>query len=100
MPPFLFGETMPTQLFEMGRLMTTPGALEFCKKHMIPIVGLVRRHLTGDWGDLCDEDKQLNVVGIRDGLRILSAYQFPDGKIYIITEFDRSVTTVLMAEEY
>jgi hypothetical protein len=59
------------------------------------------RHALGDWGDLCDEDRQSNSEALADDLRILSAYRLSDGtKIWIITEADRSGTTVLLPEEY
>jgi len=89
-----------TPLFPLGRLVSTPGAIAFCEEHLIPLIGLVRRHLQGDWGDLCESDKQLNSEAIQLGNRILSSYVFPAGKIWIITEHDRSVTTVLLPDEY
>ncbi len=59
------------------------------------------RHLTGDWGELCEEDKQANEAALKYHLRILSAYHLTDGtKIWLITEWDRSVTTILLPEEY
>lgn len=58
------------------------------------------RHLIGDWGDLCDEDKFLNDLSVESGGRILSAYNTSFGKIYIITEEDRSYTTIMFANEY
>jgi hypothetical protein len=61
----------------------------------------VSRHLTGDWGDLEVEDKVENELSLREGFRLLSAYHLPDGtKVWIITEADRSVTTVLLPDEY
>ena len=65
------------------------------------VLSLVFRHSEGDWGDLVDEDKELNELAIKCGDRILSMYQegLPD-KFYVITEADRSYTTVLLAEEY
>ncbi len=59
------------------------------------------RHLTGDWGDLDAEDVAGNEVSLREGFRLLSAYHLPDGtRIWIITEADRSVTTLLLPDEY
>ena len=59
------------------------------------------RHAKGDWGDLCQEDKKENELSLKKGFRLLSAYE-RDGlaKIWIITETDRSVTTVLFPDEY
>ena len=60
----------------------------------------IRRHLQGDWGDLCKEDWEENELSLREGFRVLSAYNYNDEKIWIITEADRSVTTVLFPSEY
>ena len=60
----------------------------------------LRRHAEGDWGDLCAEDKEENELSIKEGFRLLSAYQYQDQKICIITEADRSATTVLFPDEY
>lgn len=89
-----------TPLFQMGRLVATPAAINFCELHMIAMIALVRRHLRGDWGDLSNEDKKANDDALRDGSRILSAYAFPQGTVWIITEWDRSATTVLLSSEY
>jgi len=59
------------------------------------------RHLGGEWGDLCDEDKTANDDALREGGRLLSKYHAPDRTaFYVITECDRSVTTVLLTSEY
>jgi hypothetical protein len=60
----------------------------------------LQRHLSGDWGDLCKEDKQENEFSLREGFRLFSAYEDGDKKIWIITEADRSATTVLFPDEY
>lgn len=60
-----------------------------------------KRHTRGDWGDLDDEDKRENEYSLRNRLRVLSAYKHPtQPKIWIITEADRSVTTILFPSEY
>ena len=61
----------------------------------------LNRHAKGDWGDLCQEDKHENELSLKQGLRLLSAYE-TDGlpKIWIITEADRSATTILFPDEY
>ncbi len=80
-------------MFKMGKLVATPGVLAFCDANSINIISLVRRHLRGDWGDLDAEDKASNDEAVRtEDARILSMYQFPQGKIWIITEADRSST--------
>ena len=62
---------------------------------------LLHRHVTGDWGDLEDEDKKENELSVKEGFRILSAYSLEtDVKVWIITEWDRSVTTILLPGEY
>jgi hypothetical protein len=58
------------------------------------------RHASGDWGEVCPEDAQLNDDGIEQGNRLLSVYRSRDKRFWIITEWDRSVTTVLMPEDY
>ena len=60
----------------------------------------LRRYYSGDWGDLCDEDRQMNDNALKDGERIVAVYNIGDDKIYIITEWDRSVTTILFPSEY
>ena len=66
----------------------------------IQINDLLARHLAGDFGDLPSEDRAENKRAIRDGNRILSAYQLGSARVWIITESDRSATTVLFPEEY
>jgi hypothetical protein len=88
---------MMEPLFPLGRAVVTPGALALG----IDLIPYMRRHHCGDWGDLCDEDKQANEDALVHGDRILSHYNVPGGKrIYIITEADRSSTCILLPEEY
>ena len=62
---------------------------------------LLLRHVTGDWGDLDDEDKKENELSVKEGFRILSAYKLgTDVKVWVITEWDRSATTILLPDEY
>lgn len=58
------------------------------------------RHYLGDWGDICEEDKALNDEALECGERLFSAYENIDTKIWIITEGDRSATTILFPDEY
>ncbi len=61
----------------------------------------MEKYITCDWGDLCNEDKEMNDNALRNGNdRILAAYDTSEGKVYIITEHDRSCTTILFADEY
>ena len=91
-------------LFPMGKLVWTRGVndriaddAEFAKM----VMNSLRRHATGDWGDLPEEDKKENEFSLREGFRLFSAYE-AEGlpKIWIITEADRSSTTVLFPDEY
>jgi hypothetical protein len=86
---------------ELGRLLATPGALAaFAEARETPISYLAR-HATGDWGSLDEHDKAANEEALRVGARILSAYRLSTGeRIWIITEADRSSTTLLLPDEY
>lgn len=87
--------------FTLGQLVATPGALDALQATGEDVVTFVARHVTGDWGDLEEEDIQENELSVEKGFRILSAYHLKDGtKIWIITEADRSATTVLLPSEY
>jgi hypothetical protein len=61
---------------------------------------LLTRHAKGDWGDLCAFDRRQNEIALRDGYRVFSSYNAPAGRVWIITEADRSITTILLPEEY
>ena len=85
------------QRFPMGGTYATPGALALG----IDLASYLHRHHCGDWGDLTDGDKRANEDALVHGDRILSCYKVGNGRrIYIITEADRSSTTVLLPEEY
>ena len=58
------------------------------------------RHATGDWGELCTFDRRQNEIALSDGYRVFSSYKVPAGRVWIITEADRSITTILLPEEY
>ena len=64
------------------------------------VFDFLKRHANGDWGDLCEGDKQENELSLKEDIRVFSAYQFKEEKIWIITNADRSATTVLFPEEY
>jgi len=84
--------------FPLGQVVATPGALELTG---FAVRTALARHKAGDWGDLDHEDKQANEDAIKHGSRILSSYKDVDGtKFWIITEADRSSTTVLLPDEY
>ena len=85
--------------FPLGRTVITRGALDALDDTDVHTG--IARHASGDWGDLCPEDKQANDEALRVGARVLSAYHIDSGqKFWIITEADRSATTVLLPEEY
>lgn len=87
-------------LFALGKLVATPGALRFMEQHSINAFELVARHAGGDWGDLGQEDVATNVAAVQHGLRVFSSYKMSDSKLWVITEWDRSYTTILLPEEY
>lgn len=88
--------------FPLGRVMATPGAMTLLEEQGVHPGTLLQRHENGDWGDLGHEDKCRNDEALIEGSRIFSAYHVPDAKhkVWIITEWDRSVTTLLLPEEY
>jgi hypothetical protein len=92
---------MSKQLFELGSVVATPGALELLKRHSMTPIQLLQRHVSGDFGDLCDDDKEANNEAIWDEARVFSSYQIGEAdKIWVITEADRSSTCCLLPEEY
>ena len=85
--------------FEIGRLLITPGALQ--KISPKEVKESVRRHQTGDWGEVCEDDGALNDWAMKNSERMLSAYRSSTGeRFWVITEADRSVTTILLPSEY
>ena len=89
--------------FPLGQILMTRGINDRVaddEKFAKFVYDSLKRHANGDWGDLCKEDKQENELSLNQGFRILSAYQHERYKIWIITEADRSVTTILFPEEY
>lgn len=86
--------------FQLGATFATPTVTQWASEHTIDLNKLMWRHHCGEWGDLCDDDKAANDEALETSDRILSAYQVADRKIYIITEHDRSRTTIMLATEY
>ena len=88
--------------FSPGQVVMTAGVDELVRQGRLNPTPYLRRHLHGDWGDLCDDDWQLNDAALKSGEdRLFSSYQMGgDLKIWIITEWDRSVTTLLLPSEY
>jgi invasion protein IalB len=90
-----------TALFQLGQVCATPGAIEAIQSNEQNPLSFVRRHVHGDWSELCEEDQKTNQDALTNGARIFSAYELKDKqKIWVITESDRSVTTVLLPSEY
>ncbi len=95
-------------LFPLGQLLSTPGALRTLDEFGHQPVTLIRRHGRGDWGDLSDEDRQVNEMALVAGARIFSSYTLTrrtgkgqeTAKVWCITEADRRCTTLLLPSEY
>jgi hypothetical protein len=87
-------------LFPLGQIVATPALLRHFEQHQIDARHYLKRHVTGDFGDLDDEDEAENRLSIERGFRILSAYLIADERVWIITEADRSATTLMFASEY
>jgi hypothetical protein len=87
--------------FRLGKVLATPGAMDALEESGQSVDEFVQRHRCGDWGDLGEEDKAENEYSVEERLRIFSAYHTTKGeKIWVITEADRSSTTVLLPSEY
>jgi hypothetical protein len=101
--------------FAVGQLAATPGALALLEQHGIGVAALVNRHIHGSWGDICAEDADSNELAIEHSNRVMSVYRLVDAQqlastpvamrsdlptVWVITESDRSVTTLLLPSEY
>lgn len=93
---FSFCELSKQCRFQLGKLLITR---EVCEA-FVDTNALLRRYLTEDWGDLGQEDKEANATAIKSKQRILAKYVTEQGSIYIITEADRSRTTIMFCHEY
>ena len=93
---------LPTiPLFPPGQIVATPAALALLDQINKSPLEFISRHLRGDWGDLYQEDRTENELSLKHGFRLMSSYQVSDTeKLWVITEADRSVTTLLLPEEY
>jgi hypothetical protein len=90
-----------TPRFSLGQVVATPGALALLEESGENAAAFLSRHVRGDYGEICDEDCQLNDQAIMDGSRVLSAYRTSKGdRLWIITEADRSSTCLLRPDEY
>lgn len=89
-------------LFKLGQLVVTRSIHQMMQEGF-DVAPFIQRHMSGDWGDLCEEDRLLNTEALTYGDRLFSSYNIQwegETKIWIITEADRSVTTVLLPSEY
>ena len=87
-------------LFPLGRLVATPGAIDLLRsagEDLLP--ALLERHRSGDWGEVPPEDARENEVSVRYGFRILSSYRVAGERIRVVTEADRSATTLVLPSE-
>ena len=91
-------------LFRTGQVVATPGALQTLERAGVNPMDLLARHVFGDFGDLCEEDKESNNQAVLLGGRIFSSYEVGTGveatKCWVITEADRSSTTFCTPQEY
>ena len=96
-------------LFSLGQLLATPGALAMLETFSVhPLALVLGRHVVGDWGDLCHEDRALNNHSLANGMRIFSSYKLTrttgdsttTETAWVITEADRASTTILLPSEY
>ncbi|MEX6503921.1 hypothetical protein [Pseudomonas zhanjiangensis] len=87
--------------FSPGNIVSTPGALAALREHGKQPCDLLDRHLAGDWGDVCPGDAIRNDQSLAHGERLFSAYEIASGVVvWVITERDRALTTLLLPHEY
>ena len=92
-------QTIPVAVFRLGRIVATPNAVQSIRQD--DILSGIQRHQAGDWGNLTDDDRAANDRALTQGGRIVSAYNAMNGtRFWLITEADRSRTTVLLPEDY
>jgi len=93
----------PRALFSLGMTHSTPGARDLLDAAAVAPAALLARHVAGDWGIVPPEDARENALSLRQGFRLVSSYPVgddPAGRVWIITEADRSATLLLLPEEY
>lgn len=88
------------RLFEVGQLVATPRAMAVATSAGVDPAFLLHRHTCGDWGDVDFHDARQNERALTTGARLMSVYRVGEETIWIITEADRSVTTLLTPEDY
>jgi len=99
--PSIINRAPDKPLFSIGKLVATRGAMEMLQRLELSPFDFVSRHWQGDWGDLERDDCYANDRALRENTRLLSSYRInPDDKLWIITEADRTATTLLLPGEY
>ena len=91
---------MNKPMFELGQTVITPACLELLEQQGKSPEEFLARHHSGDWGVICEDDKQMNEEALRGGARLMSVYETERGNIWIISEADRNSTTLLLPNEY
>jgi len=89
--------------FELGQTVMTRGINALLEEEVIThsdLMDIMTQHVNGDWGDICEEDKESNDYALKNDERLMSTYTVKGQKLWIITEWDRSVTTILLPSEY
>ena len=99
-PPGLRALLPARPLFRLGQIVATGGVLTHLEHHGFAADPYLQRHVCGDWGMVPPEDARANCLSVERGARILSSYDVAGKRVWIITEADRSVTTLLFPEEY
>ena len=92
--------TDTTKSFDLGRVLVTMGARDILQDSLAKLSEVLNRHKNCDWGDIDLEDKALNDTALKFGARVLSSYTVDGHKLWVITEADRSSTTILLPSEY
>jgi hypothetical protein len=93
--------TLSPPRFAHGRLVMTHSVRVLIQRTRLDVLSILQRHLAGDWGDLPEEDRKSNETALRTGDRLFSVYHVnADVTLWIITEADRSVTTLLLPDDY
>jgi hypothetical protein len=88
-------------LFDLGQLVATPGALAALEKSGQTLMEFLSRHVTGDWGEIPEEDRKENQFSLENGFRLMSCYRTTANEVvWVITERNRSHTTLLRPDEY
>lgn len=99
MRPAIKLPTDKTPRFAIGQIVATPGALALADEG-VNLGELIGRHWAGDWSEMDEEDQQENELSLTEGFRIFSSYTTQRGRVWVITEADRSLTTLLLPDEY